>query len=253
MATTVYHIKKGKSFAHLKNMVNHNSRAKPPAHADPNIKTHSFGLTQYGEIKSQIQKAAANQKLRPGAVLFTEAVLSLSPDYFRPGNPDEWGAYEKRKTKDWFSATAKYLKDEFGDRLISLWLHLDEATPHVHAIVLPLMPTPRPEFKLTAAAKACPKKRKALEIRYKNRLAAWEALPPNKRNKLNCKLFTSRERLHQFQVNYYEAVKKLGIEPPSWGSKTKHTDAREFYKSTNRHAEMEQVKKRNTPPNMQRI
>ncbi len=68
-------------------------------------------------------------KIQKNAVIALEVLLSASPDAFRePGfNLD-----------DWVDAQAGYVAKRFGGRnIISMVLHLDEETPHVHVIVIP--------------------------------------------------------------------------------------------------------------------
>lgn len=56
------------------------------------------------------------------------------------------GSHERMKSleadgglDDWVKTNEKWLRDEFGDKnLVSLALHRDERTPHLHAVVVPL-------------------------------------------------------------------------------------------------------------------
>lgn len=67
---------------------------------------------------------------------FVQMVLSASPGYFRaPGQgPGEWDA---DKLAAWEAATLKWLRDEYGDDLAHVDLHLDEETPHMHVLIVP--------------------------------------------------------------------------------------------------------------------
>lgn len=68
-------------------------------------------------------------KIQANAVIALEVLLSASPEAFRePGF----------RLDDWVDAQAEYVAKRFGQRnVVSLVLHLDEETPHVHALVIP--------------------------------------------------------------------------------------------------------------------
>ncbi|KZM39228.1 hypothetical protein OA92_20220 [Marinomonas sp. SBI22] len=61
-------------------------------------------------------------------MLCIEAVLSLSPDF----------SQSNTNTKDFAINARKWLRNEFGDNLVSAVLHLDEKTPHIHAHIVPM-------------------------------------------------------------------------------------------------------------------
>ncbi|WP_076729566.1 MobV family relaxase [Methylobacterium radiotolerans] len=77
-------------------------------------------------------------KFRSNAVLAMEGVVSASPSYFRPEDPSKAGSFDPARTAEWVERSLAWLKSEFGDRLVSVVLHLDEATPHLHIAVVPL-------------------------------------------------------------------------------------------------------------------
>lgn len=66
---------------------------------------------------------------------FTRFVLSASPEFFQ----DEHGQEDPKKVHLWTHKATKFLKDEFGDGLAYAVLHRDETTPHIHAVVVPLV------------------------------------------------------------------------------------------------------------------
>ena len=65
-------------------------------------------------------------------------LLTASPEYFRPEEPSRAGYYEPQKLADFQQAVHGWLDDQYGDRIVRAELHLDEATPHVHAYLVPL-------------------------------------------------------------------------------------------------------------------
>lgn len=68
---------------------------------------------------------------------FLRIVLSASPEYFRPADPEAIGTWDEDRLAAWLEATMAQLREEHGDDLVFAELHLDEDTPHVHAVVAP--------------------------------------------------------------------------------------------------------------------
>lgn len=67
---------------------------------------------------------------------YVQMVVSASPDHFRnPGQgPGEWN---EAIMAEWRDQTMSWLKDEYGDDLVHVSLHLDEDTPHMHVLIVP--------------------------------------------------------------------------------------------------------------------
>lgn len=89
-----------------------------------------------GEINLRHQ---SDRKMRKDAVVALEFVVSASPIHFRPWDENAAGEYDKDKVQAWAEANIEAMKKKFGDNLIQVDLHLDETTPHLHAIVVPVM------------------------------------------------------------------------------------------------------------------
>jgi hypothetical protein len=67
-------------------------------------------------------------KVRKNAALAMEYVLTFSPEMESEIN-----------LNDWIQANIKFLQAEHGDGLLTVDVHLDEKTPHLHAICAPLI------------------------------------------------------------------------------------------------------------------
>lgn len=67
---------------------------------------------------------------------YVQMVLSASPEFFRdPGQgPGQWN---KRRMREWGQRTFDWLREEYGADLVHASIHLDEDTPHIHALVVP--------------------------------------------------------------------------------------------------------------------
>ena len=104
------------------------------SHLNRILEGHEDGLT--ASLKalyaSGVKKPTA-QAEKP----YLRIVLSASPEYFRPGDPGAVGTWDEDRLAAWEDATMNQLRAEHGDDLIFAELHLDEDTPHIHAVVAP--------------------------------------------------------------------------------------------------------------------
>lgn len=172
----------------------HTKRARETPNANPEIDNIRFiGQvdTAWGQnLETLVRERIGEQTIRKNAVLCVEMLLTASPKYFRPDDPSQAGYYQPQRLENFQQAVHKWLDEEYGDRIVRAELHLDEATPHVHAYLVPL----------------------------------------DERGKLNCRgLFGGRQKLSQFQDSYAEAMSPLGLERGIKGSRAKHTAIKEYY------------------------
>ena len=100
------------------------------------------------------QARLKGQKIRKNAVYAVEGVMSASPAYFRPDSPERYGHYEPARLEAWTDASMNWLREKYGDRVISAVLPLDEATMHLQFLILPLEDKGRLNFGLDSAAYA---------------------------------------------------------------------------------------------------
>jgi hypothetical protein len=118
-------------------------------------------------------------------------VLSASPEYFRPGDPAAAGTWDDSRLKAWTTASHKWLQSNYGNNIISAVVHLDETTPHIHAIVMPL--------------------RDNGSLSYKA-------------------FFDGPQKLRDLHTSYSTAVQHLGIERGREGSKATAEDVKDYYR-----------------------
>lgn len=93
------------------------------------IKNRSWCPVQYKAeqtVKARYRKASEGVKTRKNAVLAVEFVFAYSPT-------------ARVKLSDWLEANKRFLADNFGgqDNIIDISLHMDESTPHAHALIIP--------------------------------------------------------------------------------------------------------------------
>jgi Plasmid recombination enzyme len=145
-------------------------------------------------VNTKIYSTPQRRKIRTDAVYAVEMLLTASPEYFRPDDPSKYGDYEADKLDEWVTATKQWLGREYGDRIVRAELHLDEATPHIHAYLVPV----------------------------------------DEAGQLNCrKLFGGRDKMFALQDSYAAATKHLGLERGIKGSIAEHTAVKDYYTVVN--------------------
>jgi len=117
-----------------------------------------------------------------------DCILSLSNGAFKnEGNIEEF--HKSAKT---------FLEKTFKGRCVSAVIHLDETTPHIHAIILPL----------------------------DKKDGKW---------KLNARKLFSKTTLSDYQKKYYNHMKNVfpKLNPPLHGRKACHNSIKHYYNSIN--------------------
>lgn len=231
--TQLLSVKKLKSIDLLKNALKHNLRQIPRElgenrHIDPekcSLNLNLIGGTDPTKIARETEAKiveATGKKLRRNGVLALEYVVSL-----RPNNVIDINGY--------FPAVIEWLEDYLGCPIISAVVHLDEASPHMHVIVLPLrngrmMGSALVGYKGDLAAL---KQSHYKCVGQRFGLTMTESIPRFKRYEISCKvvdaLIASKDLLDQpmirtalqnvIQLNPHELMALLGItlsfDPPN--------------------------------------
>lgn len=68
---------------------------------------------------------------------YLSIVMGASGSYFRPGNPDASGTWDDARLAAFEREGLATLIRQFGADLVHVSIHLDETTPHFHALVAP--------------------------------------------------------------------------------------------------------------------
>jgi hypothetical protein len=164
----------------------------------------------------------------------TALVLQASPEYFRRDyhrdDPEGFGKYDTKKLNDWVLANVKWLKNTFGSDCIAAHLHVDERTPHIHAVIVPMFekaPT-MPKNKRKGETQA----RFDLRVERANKKKGRKVVSHHKHH-----LFGAGRKSYEKVVDSYAAaVEHLGIERSERGSEatptTKQEWARLLYKKS---------------------
>lgn len=122
---------KGTAIAH-----NHRTVTGEQINIEPTLKH----LNQYffGEgVKGRID-AKLPEKMRKDAIISVEILLTASPEFFDGLEKDRTKLAKNPVFLDWVKQSKKWVEAEFGKNLVDLVLHMDESTPHFHALAVPL-------------------------------------------------------------------------------------------------------------------
>lgn len=123
----------------------HLSRSRPTDNADPARTVNNRWLvgapdTLKSRVHAVLEKAGIDRtKLRPNTTIANDILLTVSPAFFRPDDPDEYGAYDPAKVTVFQEAAMAFLRSHFGPRIAAVVVHLDEASPHIQAVIVPVM------------------------------------------------------------------------------------------------------------------
>jgi hypothetical protein len=141
---TVFHIDKGKGSGAA--LGNHIDRTEGKEHSYKNADlskanlNRTVVLNKHSEkplqvaIKDRIAEGyTGKRKVRSDAVKYMKVILSGSHEKMKQ-------LESEGKLKDWTKDSLTWLAEEFGqENIVKSVLHCDEKTPHIHAIIVPLV------------------------------------------------------------------------------------------------------------------
>ncbi|MDQ2751633.1 MAG: plasmid recombination protein [Bacteroidota bacterium] len=194
----------------------HLRRTRDTPNADPEL-THLNEILRgstdlLADVNSRLDEVkAVNGELRKNAVLAIEHLITFSPDFVHFSKDD--GDYFPRSTAEpiaslqpdsqvdadrlngFIDRTVAWLDKRYGPgNVVNVQLHLDESTPHIHAVVVPV----------------------------------------DERGKLNCRAFLGgRKLMSEMQTSIAEEMAPLGLVRGVAGSKAEHQDVQRFYTLAN--------------------
>ena len=179
MKVVVRHIKH-KSLGTIGAAASHTMRKRPTANADPSKPAPEVWVGSSSPADDV--REVLPEKRRKNAVLALEYVLTASPEFFANSPQAEWRDYLRGQ----LVMLQGYYREE---NVVSAVLHLDEMSPHLAVMIVPLV-----DGKLNARA-----------------------------------LIGTREACSIVQDLAGEAGKAFGLERGKRGSKARHQDVKDFY------------------------
>lgn len=186
--------KKLANFAKIGAACAHNSRTMPVPNADPERSKHNQRPVGSGDLVADVRERIeqTGAKLAKNSPPAFELILTASPEAMRRLS-------SQRSLARWARANLDFLKAEFGDNLVAMDIHVDEKTPHIHAIVCPVV---------KKFDKRC--KKEVSRVTAKHYLGG-------------------REKLQGLQDRYAERMQAFDLERGKKRSKAKHNDVKAWY------------------------
>ena len=199
-------------------MTAHIARTKMPPNAIPELTYLNEELVEYPEgvadrteaIQHRLKTAGLTRKIRTNQVRVIRVMLTGTQE-------DMKRIAQEGRLKAWCADNLAWLRKTFGtENVVSAVLHMDEATPHIHAAVVPIVTGERRKAREKKTDE--PNKRK-----YRTKSAA--------RPRLCADDVMSRVKLKKYQDTYAAAMAKYGLQRGIDGSKARHVTTQEFYRN----------------------
>lgn len=200
----------------------HIERKVIPDNADP-TRTHlnrelvKMPTGVYGRdeaIAYRIKTAGIKRKITNDQVRVIRTVLSGTHE-------DMMNIMDKGLLDDWCNDSLKWLQDTFGkENVVSVVLHMDEHTPHLHASIVPIVTGERRKAKSKPVGEG---KRTYRKKANAVRLCADDVL--------------NRDKMISYHDSYAEAMSKYGLKRGVRGSDARHTTTAQYYRNIKRETE----------------
>ncbi len=198
-------------------MTAHIARTKMPPNAIPELTYLNEELVEFSEgvadrteaINHRLEHAGLTRKIGTNQVRVIRVMLTGTQE-------DMKRIAQEGRLKAWCADNLEWLRRTFGaENVVSAVLHMDEATPHIHAAVVPIVTGERRKIRKKTDE---PNKRK-----YRTKSAA--------RPRLCADDVMSRVKLKEYQGTYAQAMSKYGLQRGIDGSKARHVTTQEFYRN----------------------
>lgn len=199
-------------------MTAHIARTKMPSNAIPELTYLNEELVEFLEgvadrteaINHRLEHAGLTRKIGTNQVRVIRVMLTATQE-------DMKRIAQEGRLKAWCADNLEWLRRTFGaENVVSAVLHMDEATPHIHAAVVPIVTGERRKLRKTKTDE--PYKR-----RYRTKSTA--------RPRLCADDVMSRVKLKEYQDTYAAAMAKYGLQRGIDGSKARHVTTQEFYRN----------------------
>ena len=194
----ILRISKLTSFAEVAAASGHMARTRPTPNADPERSGLNRVIIGSGDPAADVRKRIADSGVVVRKVGKNRSVLAI--DVFLGASPELFEALDESGLQAWCDAGVAYLKKMYGpENVVSVILHMDETSPHLTAMVVPVDDTP------TKAGKG-----PAVRLNAKR----W---------------LDGAAKLSGLQDEYAAAVAGFGLERGIRGSRARHKTVKQFY------------------------
>lgn len=162
-------------------------------------------------IAHRIKTAGIKRKITNDQVRVIRTVLSGTHE-------DMMNIAEKGQLDNWCNDSLMWLQDTFGkENVVSVVLHMDEHTPHLHASIVPIVTGERRKAKNKTAEEG---KRTYRKKANAVRLCTDDVL--------------NRDKMIGYHDSYAQAISKYGLKRGIRGSDARHTTTAQYYRNIKR-------------------
>jgi vacuolar-type H+-ATPase subunit H len=102
------------------------------SHVDLAASVDNFVLHGSGDAKADVQACLDRFEAAPRA----DNDAPFNRFVIQPGDEFDWS--DREAIGSWLGNSKKWLQDEYGDGFVYAVVHVDEKTPHIHAVTVPL-------------------------------------------------------------------------------------------------------------------
>ncbi|MEI3589875.1 MAG: MobV family relaxase [Alistipes ihumii] len=199
-------------------MTAHITRTKMPPNAIPELTYLNEELVEFPEgvadrteaINHRLEHAGLTRKIGTNQVRVIRVMLTGTQE-------DMQRIVQEGRLKAWCADNLEWLRRTFGaENVVSAVLHMDEATPHIHAAVVPIVTGERRKVRKEKPDESGKRK-------YRTKSAS--------RPRLCADDVMSRVKLKEYQDTYAAAMTKYGLQRGIDGSKARHITTQEFYRN----------------------
>jgi hypothetical protein len=219
MAFAILRVEKLKSLGNVAGSGSHIERTRETPNADPEIQNRRLFSKFAKKDRSPISIVEQYQHRMKTDNIGSAKNSVAALEVLLTGSPERMAeiAKDPKQLSGWVKSNIDFLLKTFGRDLLTVDLHLDERTPHIHAIVQPTTTK--------------------LDARRKDGV---------KVTKLNAKHYVgSREKLRALQDDYGKAMRPYQLVRGIRGSVAKHQTLKDFYtRITNSMNELESAVQR---------
>lgn len=216
----VFNIKKPKGG--LNSVAKHIERTHHPDNARAELShLNRYDLIEYPPgvktlaeaVEHRIATAGIGRKIGPNQVRCLTAVMTSDHEAMER-------IIAENKFEGWIQDSVNWACERFGrENVVAAVLHMDEYTPHLHVVIVPIVTTER--------------KRKPRESKAKR---TYRTKPKN-RPRLCADDVMTRDNLEHFHDEYAVPMKKYGLKRGIRGSMARHVDQHEYYRQCQREKE----------------
>ena len=199
-------------------MTAHIARTKMPPNAMPELTYLNEELVEFPEgvadrteaINLRLEHAGLTRKIGTNQVRVIRVMLTGTQE-------DMLRIVQEGRLKAWCTDNLAWLRKTFGaENVVSAVLHMDEATPHIHAAVVPIVTGERRKVRKEKTDETGKRK-------YRTKSTA--------RPRLCADDVMSRIKLKEYQDTYAAAMAKYGLQRGIDGSNARHVTTQEFYRN----------------------